>query len=147
MMDLRLWTAWPPEQVLRTVVFVERDHRLMLAWTPLIVPIDNPGIERVLEYLVERTEGERTTARFAVFGRSKTPFVVQPLMYLADTEGAKLDDTSLHGLDASAVQARVDSAMQDLKNARIAGGINAVPGAAAGKVVFTAAEAEEMAAE
>ncbi|MBF0387484.1 MAG: pyruvate, phosphate dikinase [Candidatus Omnitrophica bacterium] len=37
--------------------------------------------------------------------------------------------------------------LQDLKNARIAGGINAVPGAASGKVVFTAAEAEEMAAK
>jgi pyruvate,orthophosphate dikinase len=32
-----------------------------------------------------------------------------------------------------------------LKNIRLGGGINAVPGAAAGKVVFTAAEAEEMA--
>ncbi len=37
--------------------------------------------------------------------------------------------------------------VQDLKNARIAGGINAVPGAASGKVVFTAAEAEAMAAK
>ncbi|NTV28627.1 MAG: pyruvate, phosphate dikinase [Candidatus Omnitrophica bacterium] len=35
--------------------------------------------------------------------------------------------------------------VQQLKDARIAGGINAVPGAAAGKVVFTAAEAEAMA--
>ncbi|MBF0595524.1 MAG: pyruvate, phosphate dikinase [Candidatus Omnitrophica bacterium] len=35
--------------------------------------------------------------------------------------------------------------IQQLKDARIAGGINAVPGAASGKVVFTAAEAEEMA--
>lgn len=35
--------------------------------------------------------------------------------------------------------------LQELKAARLAGGINAVPGAAAGKVVFTAAEAEEMA--
>ena len=34
---------------------------------------------------------------------------------------------------------------QALKDARVAGGINAVPGAASGKVVFTAAEAEEMA--
>ncbi|MEP0844513.1 MAG: pyruvate, phosphate dikinase, partial [Phycisphaerae bacterium] len=33
----------------------------------------------------------------------------------------------------------------ELKRARLAGGINAVPGAAAGKVVFTAAEAEELA--
>jgi pyruvate,orthophosphate dikinase len=33
----------------------------------------------------------------------------------------------------------------ELKAARLAGGINAVPGAAAGQVVFTAAEAEEMA--
>lgn len=37
--------------------------------------------------------------------------------------------------------------VQQLKDARIASGINAVPGAAAGKVVFTAAEAEEMAAK
>jgi len=35
--------------------------------------------------------------------------------------------------------------IQQLKDARLAGGINAVPGAASGKVVFTAAEAEEMA--
>jgi pyruvate,orthophosphate dikinase len=38
---------------------------------------------------------------------------------------------------------RVDSA--SLQKARLASGINAVPGAAAGKVVFTAAEAEELA--
>jgi pyruvate,orthophosphate dikinase len=37
--------------------------------------------------------------------------------------------------------------LQKLKDARLAGGINAVPGAAAGKVVFTAAEAEAMAAK
>ncbi|HOJ55260.1 MAG TPA: PEP/pyruvate-binding domain-containing protein [Phycisphaerae bacterium] len=37
--------------------------------------------------------------------------------------------------------------MDELKKARLAGGINAVPGAAAGKVVFTAAEAEELAGE
>ncbi|MEI7999109.1 MAG: putative PEP-binding protein [Candidatus Omnitrophota bacterium] len=37
--------------------------------------------------------------------------------------------------------------IQQLKDARLGGGINAVPGAAAGKVVFTAAEAEEMAAK
>ncbi len=37
--------------------------------------------------------------------------------------------------------------VQQLKDARLAGGINAVPGAAAGKVVFTAAEAEAMAAK
>ncbi len=36
--------------------------------------------------------------------------------------------------------------IEQLKQCRIAGGINAVPGAAAGQVVFTAAEAEEMAA-
>jgi len=36
--------------------------------------------------------------------------------------------------------------IEQLKAARLAGGINAVPGAAAGKVVFTAAEAESMAA-
>ncbi len=35
---------------------------------------------------------------------------------------------------------------EQLKNAKIASGINAVPGSAAGKVVFTAAEAEAMAA-
>ncbi|MDE1921483.1 MAG: pyruvate, phosphate dikinase [Candidatus Omnitrophica bacterium] len=35
--------------------------------------------------------------------------------------------------------------MDQLKGLRLAGGINAVPGAAAGRVVFTAAEAEEMA--
>ena len=35
--------------------------------------------------------------------------------------------------------------IEQLKGARLAGGINAVPGAAAGQVVFTAAEAEEMA--
>ncbi|MBF0522734.1 MAG: pyruvate, phosphate dikinase [Candidatus Omnitrophica bacterium] len=34
---------------------------------------------------------------------------------------------------------------QQLKDAKLASGINAVPGAAAGKIVFTAAEAEEMA--
>jgi pyruvate,orthophosphate dikinase len=42
----------------------------------------------------------------------------------------------------------IDSAkigVVELKAARLAGGINAVPGAASGKVVFTAAEAEEMA--
>jgi pyruvate,orthophosphate dikinase len=37
--------------------------------------------------------------------------------------------------------------IEQLKQARIAGGINAVPGAAAGQVMFTAAEAEEMAAK
>jgi pyruvate, orthophosphate dikinase len=37
--------------------------------------------------------------------------------------------------------------IQQLKELRLAGGINAVPGAAAGKVVFTAAEAEAMAAK
>jgi pyruvate, orthophosphate dikinase len=37
--------------------------------------------------------------------------------------------------------------LQKLKDARLAGGINAVPGAASGKVVFTAAEAEAMAAK
>ena len=36
--------------------------------------------------------------------------------------------------------------LDQLKKARLAGGINAVPGAAAGQVVFTAAEAEELAA-
>ena len=36
---------------------------------------------------------------------------------------------------------------QQLKDLKIASGINAVPGSAAGKVVFTAAEAEEMAAK
>jgi pyruvate,orthophosphate dikinase len=35
--------------------------------------------------------------------------------------------------------------VQQLKEAKLASGINAVPGAAAGKAVFTAAEAEEMA--
>jgi pyruvate,orthophosphate dikinase len=35
--------------------------------------------------------------------------------------------------------------IDQLKNIRLGGGINAVPGAAAGRVVFTAAEAEEMA--
>jgi pyruvate,orthophosphate dikinase len=35
--------------------------------------------------------------------------------------------------------------IDQLKSIRLAGGINAVPGAAAGRVVFTAAEAEEMA--
>lgn len=35
--------------------------------------------------------------------------------------------------------------IQQLKDVRLGGGINAVPGAAAGKVVFTAAEAEAMA--
>jgi pyruvate,orthophosphate dikinase len=37
--------------------------------------------------------------------------------------------------------------VNELKAARIAGGINAVPGAASGKVIFTAAEAEALAAK